>query len=351
MTIDKLSVTKSVPLWTVDKLLCYHKNIGIEFVDIDWRDGQMIYEETGKNRRFMNKWIWLSLVIASICGLPIIVIGIYFMIQAKNAGDVVSVESGKLKVVEAPKDMLFDISMENPLLIRKVEMYQYCFVAEEQERSYDDGEQIEYKYYVEERFSEREQKSERAYDNPDFKGTTKLYENPEFPEGLESKWFYGGTEIGDNGVRLSERQIGKFKSGGYMVKIPMEDMPVQSGKQFGLQLVSDGTYSNGDEDKPQIGDIRVTFRIVDPEVLAHGFTAVGKTNEENGITYIGGDFEGLLLTSENMTREEAIERYKEVSEDDGSLLFWLGIGIFIFVFLLSAVIIRFTEKLSKNKEG
>lgn len=301
----------------------------------------------------MKKCLRLSIIIAAICGVSVMAAGAYFLLQAYNVEKTAAVESGSLHVVEAPKDTLFGVDVQTPLLIRKVEMYQYCFVSEKTGTHTDanGNEAADYKQYVREGFSEREYGSEKAYDNSQFKGEQKWYENPVFPEGLKEKgeWLYGETEIGTNGVRLAKRQVEKFKKGGYMIDVPMEYLPKESGSGYGLERIGDGIYTNGDPDEPQIGDLRVTFRMVDPEMLGQSNTAVGKLSEENGHRYIGEDFEGLTLMG-NLTREEAIERYKEENYDDGSLLFGLGIGLFAVAFLFSVAFHAATGQIRRERE-
>ncbi|MBR1742092.1 MAG: hypothetical protein IJ733_09545 [Lachnospiraceae bacterium] len=145
------------------------------------------------------KRIRFSVILASICGIPLLAAGLYFLSQAKNVEKLVSVEAGGLKVAEAPEDVLFKVSTETPLLIRKVEMYQYCFIPEKYSSGQDERGNDIYRKYVEKGFSERERGTENAYDNPEFKGSTKRYENPKFPKDLKSSAFYGKRRSGKMG--------------------------------------------------------------------------------------------------------------------------------------------------------
>lgn len=61
-----------------------------------------------------------------------------------------------------------------------------------------------------------------------------------------------------------------------MTKVPKENFPQNVMKEYDLMLVSDGVYATRKDENWESGDIRVTFTMVDPEMLTKEYTAVGK---------------------------------------------------------------------------
>ncbi|MBR1742090.1 MAG: hypothetical protein IJ733_09535 [Lachnospiraceae bacterium] len=60
--------------------------------------------------------------------------------------------------------------------------------------------------------------------------------------------------------------------------------------------------------------------------------------------------EGLLLSGTKISKEDAIKKYQEESEKDGTIFLFLGIGLFIIVFLISMGFTALTGKMQKKKK-
>ena len=121
-------------------------------------------------------------------------------------------------VVLGVEDPDFDISVDSPVLIRKVEMYQYIAVGRDQ--------------YTRD-FSERYERNLGAEKND-------IYKNPQFPKGLESELFFGKVRIGD--VLLGKEYLKNFSYSSYVnFSEQPEIYPVNveegGSKRFGLELL------------------------------------------------------------------------------------------------------------------
>ncbi len=199
-----------------------------------------------------------------------IAIGIFLVVAGSRAyyiglrgiGDV-DFYSGELKF-EAGTDTgayddTFDVYIDSPLLMRKVEMIQFSGNAE--------GDVI-LKY---------SDKRENVTNDTGF------YNNPPFPEFPKSKNFYGLLSIGEEDVYLSDEFIDKLHIKHYIdFKREINHYPVSGlskGKKVkGLYPIDDYTYIPKGHDEGKLGSIRVTWYALKPEELAGDFTAAGKLN-------------------------------------------------------------------------
>lgn len=125
-------------------------------------------------------------ILGLIAGILLILGGIALILRDPADLSSLSLYTGPLTVESGAEDPDFDISVDSPVLIRKVEMYQYIAVGRDQ--------------YTRD-FSERYERNLGAEKND-------IYKNPQFPKGLESELFFGKVRIGD--VLLGKEYLKNF---------------------------------------------------------------------------------------------------------------------------------------------
>lgn len=139
--------------------------------------------------------------------------------------------SGKF-VFENKIDTEFNVSVDTPLLVRKVEMVQYCK---------DDNGNIEMVF------------SDKPIDS--FDG----YINPTFPSGITSEVFYDNTTLNGNLLSLD---AAKTIAESDIDMIKLEELPEDGGNHLNL-VYYNGAYISASNNW-KVGEIRVTFYYLDP---------------------------------------------------------------------------------------
>lgn len=241
----------------------------------------------------MGKRHYIFLVI----GVLLIAFGIYTLVLSlKGPGDI-DVATGGLTVLEKPQDDRFGVTADGPILIRKVEMYQYIKEGDKAVKAFSD-------------------KKER-----DFETKHDAYTNPKFPVNPKSDIFYGKVTIGDSGLLLAEDVLKPFTFLQYNHFEKQPTRTVVSGladgtPALGLFPVDDSTYGPKHAPEWVIGDVRVTWYTVEPEALAAEYTAVGHIAD------------GIIGDAEHIAelREGRLSR-AEVAADFSTGNLWTGIGL------------------------
>lgn len=270
-------------------------------------------------------------------------------INGTDAGDLEGVY-GELKWDKAAVDSDTGVTADSPVLLRVVEMYQY------QSKDLNDDGEIDYEELMRGRgFSESHEP--RIKVKGAFK-TYKWYKNPQFPKGFNTRAFYGKAKI--SGVRLDQSLIRplsniphkglpdsteindvRFKKKHQAVRLT--DLPSDGGKDYGLVLREDGTYtSSGAGDEWEVGDLRVCYYIVDKDTLGK-FTACGTL--EDGVLGPGKDDSPVFLYDTKVSAEEVAKQY-EGSGRKITVIF-LVIGILLAVWGVIAFIRSRSEEKSR----
>ena len=197
-------------------------------------------------------------ILGLIAGILLILGGIALILRDPADLSSLSLYTGPLTVESGAEDPDFDISVDSPVLIRKVEMYQYIAVGRDQ--------------YTRD-FSERYERNLGAEKND-------IYKNPQFPKGLESELFFGKVRIGD--VLLGKEYLKKFSYPSFFSEQP-EIYPVNveegGSKRFGLELLDPYTYATPGGREWSIGDLKVSWYAVDDSGFAVSYTAVGTVRD------------------------------------------------------------------------
>ena len=242
------------------------------------------------------------------------IFGIYtFNLGKKGPGDM-EVYTGKLTLLEGAVDSDFGIKVDSPILIRKVEMYQYV----EKEKAPN---------AVRKGFYDKHKPEIKITK----KNTEHIYKNPEFPSEPKAQIFYGKVKIGDGDLLLSDEMLEKFSFDSYInfEKQPkkLEVSGLKNGKKaLDLVPIDDYTYSNSVDGVWDVGDLRVTWYTIDPKDLADVYTAAGTVKD--GVI---GDGEGLVyIYDREISKEEIVSEFSNGNKK-------LGIGLIV-VGLIGAVI-------------
>ena len=151
--------------------------------------------------------------------------------------------SGPMTIKGQAYDEVFDISVDDPVLIRNVEMVQW----------YKDEKGIRLVF--------------ANYPLESFEESGIRYENPEFP--YYSEMFYGDTFIKD--VRLDETYLDELLKKDLKLK-DLKQLPEENGLRYGL-ICLDGAYVSA-SDEWQLGEIKVYYTYLDdkdiPELIYTG---------------------------------------------------------------------------------
>lgn len=254
-------------------------------------------------------------VVFLIVALLLVVWGVYTLKRTgEDPGDI-RAATGPIRVLEGAKDPDFGISVDSPVLIRKVEMYQYVLRGNT----------------VSKDFSETHEPDQTVTEF----GSERRLSNPLFPSEPKSKVFCGSAEIGDSGLLLSEELLKTLGFGSYInFSSQPGKLPVavgDGGKVFGLVPIDDMTYGTGGGDYWEVGDLRVTWYMVDPEDLAEVYTAVGVV--QDGVI---GDGEHMsALYDREVDRDAAVEEY--VTGDRKAGIGLIAVGAVVSVICLLPV--------------
>lgn len=253
----------------------------------------------------------------------------------------VKLYTGKLKIVSPATENTLGLTGMGPMIVRDTQMYQY---VSKDESYYSDGEENTYDLAVME-FSSYHVEDFSAY--PSEKEAKKLfgreqkYSNPPFPKEFANKKgnghseFYGEVEIGDKGIKLDKSLLKCFNGDSYSMKDctrPAYITPEDAGAEYGLTFVGDGTYVSRTEGDWQIGDLKVSYRVVEQDILADEFTAVGILSEDKVLSR--GDTGALY--NRKVSLDEVTHDYRMDQLKTG-LLFILG-GIAIFGLIMAIAI-------------
>lgn len=258
-------------------------------------------------------------VIALVISIVVVIFDIYTVsLGSQGPGDVEAV-SGELTMIKGACDEDFDIYVDSPVLIRKVEMYQYVEDKDKEDVVTTD-------------FSDKHEPMQKTDE-----GTLT---NPDFPDDVKSEIFYGKVQIGDSGLYLSDEILEKFSYKGYInLENQPEKLPVgglaDGGSYLGLEPLDDYTYCTTCGEYYEVGDLRVTWYAVDSAALTGIYTAVGGVKD--GV--IGDDEHLTDLYDKEIGLEEFADSFKSGNQTFGIALIVIGL-----ILILICVLPLFKKK-------
>ncbi len=240
----------------------------------------------------------LKRIMALLGAIAVVLLGMYMaLLGARGPGDI-QVHSGPLVIQKGATDPDFGITVNSPILIRNVQMYQYI----------EDGDGI--------------RKSFSSYHEPDVETELLTFSNPEFPAEPREALFFGEVAIGEDELLLSNELVGKFALDAY---IYFRDQPPKSlvevrghDEVFGLEPVSRHYYASSAGKPWRIGDVRVRWFAVNPANFAPLYTVAGTV--QDGII---GDYDQVA----NLYDREI--DLATVTEEFGTGNFWTGIILIV----------------------
>lgn len=156
--------------------------------------------------------------------------------SSENEGKFVCM-NGRPELVKKSADPATGVEADGFVLIRNVEMYQYIIESDKVIKDFSSA-----------------QKENITGDGGE------KYENPAFPEELQNAVFIGEAKLGEFEISpkflVTMAEENPFMTKEYEYK-EIDNLPDLKGK-MNLK-VSDGYYTDGDPENPQIGDIRVSY--------------------------------------------------------------------------------------------
>ena len=191
-------------------------------------------------------------------------------LKPENDGKLVLV-NGKIETEEDfLKDPMFNISVHTPILIRDVQMLQWYESESTEEIRNSDGDLVDRKVY----------EYEKMWANYLIKsGSFRESYSHKNPVSMpyESKTFKGTVHIGD--FYLSEKHMELIRK---KAKIAVTELSDDIAERYNLR-VDEKCYTNVNKgDSAKIGDIRISFFYVDPDILSEA-TIFAK---QNGNTFV-----------------------------------------------------------------
>lgn len=250
-------------------------------------------------------------IVLLIVSALLIIFGIYTMNLSDEGPDDIEVYTGKLTLLEGAEDQEFGIKVDSPILIRKVEMYQYYKFNEKLRKRFSDKHEPQVKMEI--------FKKER------------IFKNPAFPSEPKAEVFCGKVKIGDSNLLLSDEILEKFSLKKY---VNFETQPeklevsgLKNGKKvFDLVPIDDNTYSNSVDGDWDVGDLRVTWYSIDLDDLADVYTAAGIVKD--GV--IGEKDYAVYIYDREISKDEIVSNSSSNNKTAGIGLIAVGlIGVVI----------------------
>ena len=278
-------------------------------------------------------------IIFGLFSLLSLCVGIASLIDGfTGIGDVTSV-SGKLEIVAPATDNALGLTDMGPVIFREAEMYQYVI---EKTSETVDGDTKDFRY-LGEAFEKEPMGEFKTYptlrDAKSLFGKEKKYVNPEFPPEFLNINNYGSSVIaGDveiDGVRLDVSILRLFNGEGFGMEdstVAAYKTPENAGAAYGLKYLGDGVYASKDTENWEVGDLRVSYRVADPEILAREYTAVGVLNED-GVLCCDEEYGALYDSVVSM--DEINHDFKSKQLKDGVLFILLAIGLAVGGFFIT----------------
>ncbi len=251
---------------------------------------------------------YVKYIAGAIIGVLLIVWGVVTFGKSESGPGRLEIFTGSLELVEGAEDPLFDIYVDSPILIRKVEMYQ----------NYTDSAG----YVQQDFFDSKKTVLERDLNDSYAKDASSLYKNPPFPGDMKSEVFYGKVRIGDEDIFLSDKYLHKFSLGSYIDFEKDNRHQAVSGLEDGPRVkdlvpLDDYSYATVGGRYWEVGDLLVTWYGYDPADFAEVYTAAGDL--EGNIIGPKGDSYSFFY--------DKILTLDEIDEQFRSRMYKTGIGL------------------------
>lgn len=256
----------------------------------------------------------------ALIGVLLIVWGFVTFGKSETGPGELALFTGSLELVEGAEDPLFDIYVDSPVLIRKVEMYQ----------NYTDSAG----YVQQDFFDSKKTVLEKDLNDSYAKDASSFYKNPSFPSDMKSEVFYGKVRIGDEDIYLSEEYLHKFSMGSYIDFEKENRHQAISGLEDGPRVkdlvpYDDYSYATVGGRYWEVGDLLVTWYGYDPADFAEVYTAAGD---------LEGDIIGPKEDSYSFFYDKILT-LEEIDQQFRSRMYKTGIGLGVvggLVLILSA---------------
>lgn len=255
----------------------------------------------------------LQRIVAALIGVMLLIWGFFALAVSRKLIEDLDICTGAIKVVEPAVDPLFDVKADSPFLERVVSMYQYY-----------ENEQAE---IATDFFSSKKM-------IPQKKGQPS-YENPDFPEDIQSEIFYGDLTIGEDNIHLGEEYLLKFSMDHYpdfedeITIRQLKNIP-ENTKRKDFHLVEGGYYTNGEPDAWKVGDIKIYWLAMDPADFAESYTAAGQV-QENKLEPMDTAYE--FLYDRALSASEIQEKFSAENRTSVVILIALGLAIIVLAIL------------------
>ena len=288
----------------------------------------------------------IGYIFCGVIGLFFLLFGIIGIGDSIIGMEDVTLVTGKLKIVEPATDEALGLTDMGPVIYRDTKMYQFA----KTEVRVQSGDHYVTEYIGKKDFSYLPEGNFKAYANTNEAkktfGKKVEFKNPEFPKVFLNEYdkgqcaIYGTVEIGDSGIKLDKTLLRFFDGESYSMKdyrVAAYNTPKDAGADYGLYLIDSGVYASKGGDNWEIGDMVVTYRVVDPTVLEGEFTAIGKLTDDN-VLYRDDDVGALY--DKKVTLEQANKDYKADSLKSGILFTVIALVILIGGFFLVTIFLE-----------
>jgi hypothetical protein len=243
-------------------------------------------------------------------------------VDPANQGRIVHL-TGRAETGEVLRDPHFGVSARALKLVRTTEMYQWDEYEKEVERDKAGGGKERVREYS---YSKRW--SEKPIDSDNFRHEGG-HENPKGPIPFASTTFVAGS-VALGAFSLSRELLDKITDS--------EPLPVAEAvalpPAMQMQQRKDGFYRGQDPDNPRVGDLRVRFGVVRPQVVS----IVAGQSGRSFAPYQTRAGDALLMLAPGSRTAAAMFRAEAIAN---SILTWcLRAAGFLFVFLGVALVFR-----------
>ena len=216
-----------------------------------------------------KRWSTKSKIIATIFAAPCLlifaVLGILSFIDSIKGPEGLEILKGNFHILSEAFDPVS--GLKNVLIVRKTQMLQY----DEKRNKYTIGTGVETVW------SESQLEPVNTM--------TEKYENPAFPEDLQSEVFYGTAEIGSEHIPMSKWLLSSFRNEdpayvGEDAMIAPTGLPDDMLSEYGLVQVSPGRFVSEGLTESDVGCIVVEYSMLNPALNDTMITALAKYTED-----------------------------------------------------------------------
>jgi hypothetical protein len=233
--------------------------------------------------------------------------------------------SGRAETAEVLRDPHFGVSANALQLVRTTEMYQWHEHVKEKERDKIGGGKEKVKEYTYKKLW-----SETAVDSSRFEHEW-THENPKGPIPFASTAFVAGS-VRLGAFTLSRELVEKVKTS---EPLPVTgEMARAAPPALQVRHVKDGFYRGLEPDKPRVGDLRIRFSVVRPQVVS----LVAAQSGSSFAPYQTRAGDQLMMLTAGTESASAMFRTEAVAN---TILTWIlrAVGFF-FVFLGVVLVFR-----------